>query len=810
MPASREVPFIHPDPLSGSCNQPMEGAPSSPSGPATMEQAGLWSRLCALWKGGRVPVIIMVAVFALAHSLRLLSGADSCQVMLGQAVMQAGPLSPGPGHWWGDEWHPTGCLMQQYAGKKSHQLLGECLAQKHIAFVGDSRARQVFQATVKMLEPTADVGALADYHSDAEFSAGAASLSFRWRPELAAKETLSYYRSLADGVSGVEKPPSIPDVIVHTAGLWALKRQDGTAKLGQDVTQLAAALSRVASSGRLVYVLPIGPVDESLLREDRKAITNDAIAVVNQMLRDAFAGDPTSSVVVVESIVDLLQQATAAGRATDGLHYDDPTQGAQSSLLLNAVCHRDFGLRPKSTTCCVGPTPLEPQQYVGIGALLVCFVYTLMRKARSKSDTEVKATRWEGIAEQFSRVFLLMAYLFVCDRTSLFMKEAKEFSPLWFAVPLLVLLLLGVGTMTESKGSTFLNRDQTNEWKGWMQLLFLVYHYTMASAVLPIYVFIRVCVAAFLFMTGYGHFSYFYIKANYGWRRVAQVMLRLNIFVIVLCLVMGGGYQAYYFVPLCSFWFLTVYAAMAPFRGLHDSNGALAARFALYFSVCTLLWLPFSSDSYPVFHAVFGLPGLRDLFSVDGSLQEWRFRSGLDRYVTGFGMLIACVYLARKDWFQPAAGWAAGLFGLTMFASYAWFATTCPNKPVCNATHGYFSLALILGYVLLRNATPWLRNHHSQFFAATGTISLELFLGQYHIFLAQDTRASLVFLPGWPVVNSCLTTMAFAYVSAGLSDAFNALVPLVIPAAPPAVGLPGNARGSSRPVVGRATAPASP
>jgi len=205
---------------------------------------------------------------------------------------------------------------------------------------------------------------------------------------------------------------------------------------------------------------------------------------------------------------------------------------------------------------------------------------------------------------------MFMAYMFVCDRTNLFMKEAKEFTPAWFAVPLIILLVLGLATMKETSSTAFLNRDQTNEWKGWMQLLFLVYHYTMASAVLPIYVFIRVCVAAFLFVTGYGHFSYFYNKANFGWRRLAQVVARLNIFVVVLTLVMGGGYQAYYFVPLCSFWFLTVYAVMAIASGVNSSAIGIAGKLIAYFTLTTLVWWHLSDGSTPIFDGLFGLPGL--------------------------------------------------------------------------------------------------------------------------------------------------------------------------------------------------------
>ena len=139
-----------------------------------------------------------------------------------------------------------------------------------------------------------------------------------------------------------------------------------------------------------------------------------------------------------------------------------------------------------------------------------------------------------------------------------------------------------------------------------MQLVILIYHISGASAVsptllfylskdavlmtsfvsqcIPVYMHVRVLVAAYLFQTGYGHLSFFWLKADFGLYRVCQVRLtlcppqcflqsvtvlvlqvlfRLNFLVLLLCVVMDRPYQFYYFVPLVTVWFVIIYCTLA-------------------------------------------------------------------------------------------------------------------------------------------------------------------------------------------------------------------------------------------------------
>ncbi|XP_055013995.1 N-acetylneuraminate 9-O-acetyltransferase-like [Boleophthalmus pectinirostris] len=452
-------------------------------------------------------------------------------------------------------------------------------------------------------------------------------------------------------------------------------------------------------------------------------------------------------------------------------------------VLMNSLCNKV--IRPIDGSCCQNTPPLTFLQKmllcVFVVTTLVFLLLNFLRKLphgrpmvpdlesleEKKPDTAPGPLGAEAVCGTLCRMGLIMVYFYLCDRADVFMKEQKSYSHSAFFVPLIIVFVLGLFCSESTKESRVLNREQTDEWKGWMQLVILIYHISGASAFIPVYMHVRVLVAAYLFQTGYGHFSFFWLKGDFGLYRVCQVLFRLNFLVLVLCAVMDRPYQFYYFVPLVTFWFMIIYIVLAMWPQIVQKKVSISALWYLGILlklVGLVLLICLFAYSQGVFEITFTSWPLSKLFELNGNIQEWWFRWRLDRFAVVHGMVFAFLYLLlqKKQVLSETRGEALFsakvslplllLSGLC-FITYSVWASNCQTKEQCNEIHPYISVLPILAFILIRNIPGFARSVYSSFFAWFGKISLELFICQYHIFLAADTKGILVLIPRNPSLN---------------------------------------------------------
>ena len=244
-----------------------------------------------------------------------------------------------------------------------------------------------------------------------------------------------------------------------------------------------------------------------------------------------------------------------------------------------------------------------------------------------------------GTLRAWAEFGLVLALFYFADRTGAIPDSEKSYDRDLFLALFAALAAYGWRTsLHKSKTHAPLNREQTEEWKGWMQVLFLLYHYFKASEA---YNAIRLFIAAYVWMTGFGNFSYYYVRKDFSAPRFWQMMWRLNFFVFFTCLVMRNDYTLYYICPMHTLFTLFVYFSLLAYKDHNDKNGVVAAKVLACVVFVYVLW-----EVPGVFGVVFKpfefLLKYTDPTKPDvDPMHEWFFRSGLDRYVWIYGMVCA-------------------------------------------------------------------------------------------------------------------------------------------------------------------------
>ncbi|XP_064598309.1 N-acetylneuraminate 9-O-acetyltransferase-like [Liolophura sinensis] len=324
-----------------------------------------------------------------------------------------------------------------------------------------------------------------------------------------------------------------------------------------------------------------------------------------------------------------------------------------------------------------------------------------------------------------------------------------------------------------------------------MQLFLLLCNFTGADQALPLTFAVRAFVSSYLFLFAFGHFSYFWSTQSISIGRLFQIIFRLNLLTITLCLVTWKSYTTHFFVLLATGWFLIICVTMATCArmiqlqlGGNRSYKAVYIKLVLWFVVITvacgfgILW-----------KAGFAILPV-SLTQPNGSVPEWIWRLQLDRYTVIGGLAFACTYHYIKqrssvDYLKTenkhGRKLSIGVFLVCVICLtvYGLSSLKCVGQLDCLDVYPFVSLIPVISFVVLRNQFTYFRSRYSPVFAWFGKMSLELYISQYHIWMADDGHSILVLVPGYPILNFILTTCLLVSVCVELNKITNALAKVI-------------------------------
>ncbi|XP_023000207.1 protein REDUCED WALL ACETYLATION 2-like [Cucurbita maxima] len=298
-------------------------------------------------------------------------------------------------------------------------------------------------------------------------------------------------------------------------------------------------------------------------------------------------------------------------------------------------------------------------------------------------------------------------------------------------------------------------------------------------------------------MTGFGNFSYYYVRKDFSFSRFAQMMWRLNFLVFGCCIVLDNSYMLYYICPLHTFFSLTVYGFVGILKKYNEIRSVIAVKFLACFLIVIIVWeIPGVFDVlWEPFTFILGYKDPNRLAEQLPPLYEWHFRTGLDRYIWILGMLYAFYYPTAEEWIEKldeAKLKRRILIKTTIvvtssMAAYLWYEYIFKLDSITyNKYHPYTSWIPITAYICIRNVTQSTRSYTLLVFGWIGKISLDTYISQFHIWLrsnAPDAQPKLLLtiIPDYPLLNFMLTTITLMAASYRLSELTNTFKTAFVP-----------------------------
>uniref|UniRef100_A0A5K3EGW9 Cas1_AcylT domain-containing protein n=1 Tax=Mesocestoides corti TaxID=53468 RepID=A0A5K3EGW9_MESCO len=308
-----------------------------------------------------------------------------------------------------------------------------------------------------------------------------------------------------------------------------------------------------------------------------------------------------------------------------------------------------------------------------ISGLVWCLlVLWKLWKKPNDDDVGSKEKKLHQVSRGFFLLGVIVIYAGICN-TGLGHAVFLRFTWVEFACLSAIFAFFGLASVRPAANPVPMNVELTNEIKGWMQAVIIIYHYLRGDREPAVYICVRIFVSVYLVLSGFGHFMYYWRKYSpktvlecHSRKRLtetycallyryAQVVLRMNFFTVILCLSLRQSYLLHYFVPLITYAYTLTTVTMTAWLALTQlivvktqtvGETPKVVAFVIVLSCATL------------FSAVLKLrPDLFDVFFYSrpfGSLlwrhdRHWDYRWRIDRYSTQFGLLCGFLFVRHQN-----------------------------------------------------------------------------------------------------------------------------------------------------------------
>lgn len=352
---------------------------------------------------------------------------------------------------------------------------------RRLAFIGGTTTRHLYDAVARKLDPQYQPSALSR-EANSIITTNGVRLQFVWDPSLQSAEL----KQIQDGFADEHARPALT---VVGLGHDYIREQAELTQWAARVGALVSGFSgdeekRARQSDALVLAPVLNPNITALRRKDAEDLAPSKVNAMNEALAVLAAQYDVNVAFAFNEIMN------APGAFEDGLNPVPRASVAMADVLLNLRCNKQLPKHyPYASTCCNSyPRPKWPQL---LGFAFVAFMVPCALALSRGGDLSSTARKIMPPAKFHAPIItigLAVVLSYYMDRTNIFGKEQKQTDPPQFLIGMAVLIVGSLFTLeTSEKDLAFLNRDQTDEWKGWMQVAILVYHYVGVSKTPYIY-----------------------------------------------------------------------------------------------------------------------------------------------------------------------------------------------------------------------------------------------------------------------------------------------------------------------------------